>query len=211
MNSKTSTDTGFIRRCVIVALAVIATVVIIGFIWAATHALMLIFAALLVAIGLDGLAQLVNRYIGISRHAAVILTASLLAVVLGAALTVGSMNVASQAPALRDQVVQSIDHISDRIEHYQIAERVLGSSTDDASSDDSDASSLGEQLTGEISGLASVTLTTLTDLFVIVIIGLYLALEPTLYGGGLLRCFRRASRSAQPILALKPQLPSAAG
>lgn len=202
MNVYAQDERRFIRRCVIVALIVIATVVVLGFIWAAVHALMLVFAALLVAIGLDGLAQLINRRTGLSRHAAVMIIAALLALLLGSALTIGSMNVASQAPALRGQVVQSIDQISNRLENYQFAQQFLDGTSNASSSEATHSSSLGEQLTSELSGAVSVTLSTLTDLFVIVIIGLYLALQPGLYRGGLLRLFPPSQhRRAEDIAA----------
>lgn len=189
MNKDPDGERTFIRRCVIVALLTIATVVVLGFVWAAVHALMLVFAALLVAIGLDGLAQLINRRTGLSRHAAVIITAGLLAMLLGSALTIGSMNVASKAPALRQQVVQSIDQISNRLETYRFAQELFDGSSSGSNGGAANSSSLGERLTGELSGAVSVTLSTLTDLFLIGIIGLYLALSPGLYRGGLLRLF----------------------
>lgn len=191
-NAQPMDERRFIRRCVIVALIVIATVILLGFIWTAAHALMLVFAALLIAVGLDGLAQLIHRKSGLSRHAAVVLTATLLAVLLGGALTIGSMNVASQAPKLQSQVVQSIDQISQRLQHYPLTQKLWSSGGGQQQAEN--PSTLGERLTGEISGVASVTLTTLTDLFVIVIIGLYLALQPTLYRGGLLHLFPPSQR-----------------
>ncbi|MDA3920850.1 MAG: AI-2E family transporter [Salinisphaera sp.] len=188
MTDKQDNERSFIRRCVIASATVIITVVLLGFMWLAVHALLLIFSAALFAVGLDGLARLLARPTHMSRHAAVIVTALLLALALGAALTVGGMNVNRQAPQLREQIAHSIDQISTRLEHNQFVKTVLDHSVQ-GSGGNGGSSSLGQQFRDEMSGAASTTLGTLTDVFIIVIIGLYLALEPGLYRRGVLHLF----------------------
>lgn len=190
MTENKNNDRCFARRCAIASGAVIATVAILWFIWSAVHALLLIFAAMLVAVGLDGLARLLARPTHLPRRASVIVTALVLATVLGTALVVGGMNVVGQAPKLRDQIVQSVDQISSRLNNNQLAEKVLDDSMQN-SGDGGGSSKLGEQFGNSISNAASLTMSTLTDMFIIVIIGLYLALEPGLYRRGVLHLFPR--------------------
>ncbi|MFC3106068.1 AI-2E family transporter [Salinisphaera aquimarina] len=171
------------------ALITIATLILIGFLWAISSALLLVFAAFLVAVALDGLGRLLQRLLPISRHLAVIVTSAALAIGLGAAFALGSMNVVAQAPQLQKQVSQSIDQISAQFKSYQVAQNLLDEAGGDATQSGSSANKLSTQLTHELSDAASLTVTTLTDFFLIVIIGLYLALDPRLYQKGLVRLF----------------------
>lgn len=185
----------FWRRSLVVAACALAVLALSWFVWSVAHALLLIFSAFLVAVGLDALARLLQRGVSVGRHAAVVIVTSALALFLGFALTVGTMNIASQAPELQTQVAQSIDKLQSRLGKYQLTEHLLdGSMLDSNASSGDDSGSLGEQLTSELSNAASVTLTTLTDFFVIVIIGVYLALQPSLYRDGLLRLFPPGQR-----------------
>lgn len=193
----------FWRRCLIVAATTIGSVALLWFLWTVGHAVLLIFAAFLVAVGLDAVARLVSKSTGLSRHPAVIAVVTAMALLIGTAMTMGTMNVASQAPRLETQVAQSIDQLQARLQHYQIAAQLFGQSMNSKGGSDGSGSSqsLGEQLTGELSSAASVTITSLTDLFVVLIIGIYLALQPNLYYDGLLRLFPPARQNRADMIA----------
>ncbi|WP_424821690.1 AI-2E family transporter [Salinisphaera sp.] len=193
----------FWRRCLIVAATAIGSVALLWFLWTVGHAVLLIFAAFLVAVALDALARPVSKMTGLARHPAVIAIITLLALLIGAATTLGTMNVASQAPRLRAQVAQSIDQLQARLQHYQIAADLFDQSTSSKTGDSGSGSSqsLGEQLTGELSSAASVTITSITDLLVVSIIGIYLALQPNLYYAGLLRLFPPARQQRADMIA----------
>lgn len=195
----------FWRRCLIVAATAIGSVALLWFLWTVGHAVLLIFAAFLVAVALDALARLLARLSGLSRHTAVVAVLTLMALLAGAAATLGTINVASQAPRLQSQVAQSIDQLQAKLQHYQIAADLFdhsmgGQSGAGGSGGDADQS-LGEQLTSELSSAASVTVTSLTDLFVVLIIGIYLALRPSLYYNGLLRLFPPARQARADMIA----------
>ena len=178
----------FWRRCLIVAATAIGSIALLWFLWTVGHAVLLIFSAFLVAVALDALARMVSKVTGLARHSAVIAVLTIMALLAGAATTLGTMNVASQAPRLQNQIAQSIDELQAKLQHYQIAAHLFGQSHSSASGSGS-GNSLGEQLTSELSSALSVTITSLTDLFVVLIIGIYLALRPKLYYSGLLRLF----------------------
>lgn len=190
----------FWRRCLIVAATALGSIALLWFIWSVGHAVLLIFAAFLVAAGLDTVARLFSKVTGLSRHPAVIVVITLMALLTGAAMALGTMNVASQAPRLQDQVAQSIDKLEARLQHYQITAHLFGSQHGSSNSSSSQ-SSLGEHLTSELSSALTVTITTVTDLFVVLIIGIYMALRPNLYYDGLLRLFPPARQSRADMIA----------
>ncbi|RJS93275.1 AI-2E family transporter [Salinisphaera sp. Q1T1-3] len=184
----------FWRRSLVVSACALAVLTIAWFAQTVAHAALLIFAAFLVAVGLDGLARLTQRIIPWGRHTAVVITTSVLALVLGFSIAIGAINIASQAPKLKTQVAQSIDKLQSKLDQYQITEHLLDGSLLSSQQASDRPDTLGEQLTSELSNAASVTLTTLTDTFVILIIGVYLALQPALYRDGLMRLFPPTQR-----------------
>lgn len=193
----------FWRRCLIVAATAIGSVGLLWFLWTVGYAVLLIFAAFLVAVALDTVARLLSKITGLSRHPAVIAVLTIMALLFGAVTTLGTMNVASQAGRLQNQVAQSIDQIQAKMQHYQIAAELFGHSgnSQSGSSGSSSSYSLGEQLTSELSSALTVTVTSLTDLFVVLIIGIYLALAPNLYYDGLLRLFPPARQQRADMIA----------
>ena len=165
----------FTRRSLIVTACALAVILLTWFFWTTAHAALLIFSAFLVAVGLNGLARLTQRALPISRHGAVAVVATVLALFLGLSITAITMNIASQAPELKQQVAQSIDQLQSRLDDYKMTQTFLSSSVMGESGQGESGQSIGQRLTGKLSGAVSVTMSTLTDFFVIVIIGLYLA------------------------------------
>ncbi|WP_198025155.1 AI-2E family transporter [Salinisphaera hydrothermalis] len=192
----------FWRRCLIVAATGMGSIALLWFVWTVGHALLLIFAAFLVAVGLGALARLVSKLTGLSRHPAVISVITAMVLLVAAAMTLGTMNVAAQAPQLQNQVAQSIDALQGKLRHYEIATHLFDSSMGSKSGSSSGSTpSLGEHLTSELSSAATVTITSVTDLFVVLIIGIYLALRPSLYYDGLLRLFPPARQHRADLIA----------
>jgi len=188
MTQNTAADPSFFKRCAIVAAVTMAALIISWFVWTTSAALLLIFSAFLVAVGLDGLARFVRKFTGLSQHKSVVITAIVLVALLGTTLTLGSMNVASKAPQLRDQVAQSVDQIQSKIQTYSLTEKLIGD-TDSSDAKGTSSTPWSGRLTSELSNAASMTLSTLTDTFVVLVIGLYFALQPLSYQSGLLRLF----------------------
>lgn len=193
----------FWRRCLIAAAIVLGSVAVLWFVWRVGHALLLIFAAFLVAVALNGLARLLSRLSGLSRYPAVIAVLVLLALLLGAATTLGTLNIAAQAPRLQAQIAQSIDQMQASLAHHQITAHLFGDSTghSNKSGDSDSGQSLGQHATRELSSAASVTFSSVTELFVVLIIGIYLALRPELYYHGLLRLFPPSRQARVDMIA----------
>ena len=150
----------FWRRCLIVAATGVGSIALLWFIWTVGHALLLIFAAFLVSVGIGALARLVSRLTGLSRRPAVISVITAMITLVSAAMTLGTMNVAAQAPRLQNQVAESIDTLQGKLRHYQIAAHLFDQSMGSQSSGSSGSTpSLGEHLTSELSSAATVTIT----------------------------------------------------
>jgi predicted PurR-regulated permease PerM len=179
----------FWRRCLIVSATTVGTIAVLWFIWAAGSALLLIFAAFLVAVALDGLARGLSRVSGLARRPAVLAVALIVLLLLGLATTIGTINISSQAPLLKHQIAQSIDALQSKLKQYHITEDLLGQSKSSNPGSAGSRPAIGQRITQKLTGALTVTLSTLIDLFLMAIIGLYLALNPNLYYRGLLRLF----------------------
>lgn len=193
MTPDRSGNTGFLRRCIMVAAVTLGTLMIVWFVWATAHALLLLFSAFLVAVGFDGLGRIVHKFTRLSQRKSVVLVVVALVVAFSLVFTVGTLNVVAQAPQLRKQVEQSVDKIESRLKHSHLTGGLTGGSSGAGAKASSKSNSLGETLTGELSGelagAASLTLTTFGDIFIVLIIGLYFALLPALHQRVLLQLF----------------------
>lgn len=191
----------FWRKCLIAAATTLGTIALLWFIWAAGSALLLIFLAFLVAVALDALARTLAKISGLSRRPAVIAVTVILVLLIGLASTLGTINVASQAPRLQHKIAQSIDALQGKLKQYHLTEHLLGGLANSSSSNSESHHPIGERLTSELSSALTVTLASLTELFIVVIIGLYLALSPGLYYDGLLRLFPPSRQDRVNVIA----------
>ena len=184
-------DQDFLRRCLMVTALALGALIVVWFAVTAASALLLIFMAILFAVGLDGLARLVLSATGLSRHVSVMIAATAVAVGLVAVLILGGLDMAARAPQLQQQVAQSLDNISHRLNNNQLTQGLIGGpeSRGDNGSTTRGPPRPGERITGELSSVASVTVSTLADILVVMIIGLYLALQPHGYANTLIRLF----------------------
>lgn len=173
----------------------LAALILAWFVWTAVYGLLLVFFAVIVAVALDGLARLLRIGLRIPRAAAVAICTLGLLASLGLGLALGGMGVAARAPQLQQQLTHSIDNISRTLQRSGFAQGLM-SEADVAVSDDASSpiTSLGKRLKGQISGLLSVTVSLLIDIFIIVVVGIYLALEPRLYREPLLSLFPPAQQ-----------------
>ncbi|MEP6900646.1 MAG: hypothetical protein ABJA66_02785 [Actinomycetota bacterium] len=106
MQSETSNQQ-FVRRVFIVVGVVLAVILVVLLIYYTIDVLLLVFGAVLLAIFLRGLADLINRYTKISEGAAVLLVSLLLLLILGGAIALLAPSVAEQVRHLRDELPRS--------------------------------------------------------------------------------------------------------
>jgi predicted PurR-regulated permease PerM len=187
---------GFWRRCLAVAATVVGSVAVLWFIWSEGHVLLLLFAAFLVATVFDSLARLLSRLTGLSRYPSVIVVFLLIVSLAGTGITFASFNIAAKAPRVQAQIEQSINHLHTKLGHNQTIGSFFGQSQGSGSNQ-----SFGQHVTSELSNVAPSTFSTLADLFVIFIVGIYLSLRPDLYYRGLLRLFPPARRDQVDLIA----------
>ncbi|MEQ1646722.1 MAG: AI-2E family transporter, partial [Pyrinomonadaceae bacterium] len=148
--------------------------------------LLLIFAAALLAIFLRGLADILRRWIPVSEGWLVIIVAALLVVAIAGAVTLLAPSVADQVRLLRVEIPKSAQQTGEYLSRFSWGRTLIEQlpSADEVMTKIDAASMLTR-----VGGFFSSTIGALGNVFVIILLAIYLASEPRFYSSGLTRFF----------------------
>lgn len=179
----------YARRILVAAGIVLTLGVLLYFLQAVAQALLLVFAGVLLAVFLSGIALLLRRYLPLPRGVA--LTVAVVLVVgflVGAGWLVGP-RVAEQFSQLTERIPTSVEKIKSSVSQLPMGEQLLSRASQKQGSMLS-----GSNVLGQITGVFSMVLGTLTNVLVVVVIGLFLAINPSLYTEGIAHLFPQEKR-----------------
>lgn len=186
-----SADKSFVKNllifCVIVTLLVLV-------LWGGSYVidvLMMTFAAILIAILLNGLGNLIRRYVKISEPKSVLLVSFFLLLLLAGFVALLAPDVGDQAKSIRQQLPASIEQIRQFISQYGWGRTILENlpTNDEVISKINDSGFLTR-----IGGVFSSTLGVLANVALVLLVAVYLAIEPDLYTNGLTKLFPFSAR-----------------
>lgn len=192
MNSDSNLERTFVERVLITVGIVILALLVLLLLYFTFDIVLLIFAAVLLAIFLRGIADLMGRYVKIGEGWLVLLVSVVLLGILAGAIASLAPSVAEQARHLRQEIPVSIQKVSNYLVQYGWGRTILEQlpSTDDAKqlvTDSGFLSSLG--------GFFSSTLGAIGNVFVVILLAIYLATEPKFYAHGFTKLFPQDRRS----------------
>ncbi|WP_372616812.1 AI-2E family transporter [Falsiroseomonas sp.] len=174
---------GTLRLVLQVALAAAGVFVLLFLAWRIREALLLAFAAVVVAVVLDAAAGPVERWSGLSRSLALAVVALVVALVLlGFGWLLGS-SIQSQVSSLASQLPQAIGQLEETL-GIELLAREEGQQGGLA-----DITAAVRQLFGSLAALGSSIAGALTALVLVVVGGFFLAADPHLYRRGLVKMF----------------------
>ncbi len=184
-------DNNFARR-VLIVVGIVTFVILL--IWILTYifdVILLLFAGVLLAVFLRGLADLTRRYTKLSEGLSVLLVSFLLLVILGGAIALLAPSVAEQVRHLRDELPRSAQQASAYISQFGWGKTLIEQmpSTDDIKQN-VDASSV----VSRVGGYFSSTVGALGNFFIVILLAIYLATEPKFYANGLTKLFPKGIR-----------------
>ena len=168
-------------RVFISAIIVALITLLLLLLWYAADVLLLGFAGILVAIFLRGLSDWVSERTHLSGGWSLALVVLGLVSLVAVVAWVLAPDVAAQVDELRRSLPQSMRRLSERIEQYEWGRQILAQ-----------LPNANELMPGRadvlarVTGIFSTTLGLFADLFIIISIGLYLAVEPRLYTRGVI-------------------------
>lgn len=185
---------GFARRVVIAGSIILLLLGLTALLWYAPQVFLLAFAAVLLAIFLQGLAMLLCRYTPFPYAlclAIVVLVLTAMAAGVGALI---GPNFATQLTTLIDIIPSSLANLHHRLSQYAWGQELLQYAPDFAPS--------AQRLLGRVTDLFSAMLGAMATLLLVLITGLYLAIHPDRYIEGLIKLAPRSHRDrARQVLA----------
>lgn len=191
MDISASENKGFIKRLLIIVGVVTFVILLIWLLTYVFDVILLLFAAVLLAIFLRGLADLARRYIKISEGLSVLLVSFLLIAILGGAIALLAPSVAEQIRHLRDELPKSAQQASAYISQYSWGKTLI----DQLPSTDEIIQKIDTStLISRVGGYFSSTVGALGNFFVVILLAIYLASEPKFYAEGFVKLFPKSIR-----------------
>ena len=176
----------FVQKVFLVLGVAIAAILVGGLLYYSVDVLMLAFSAVLIAIFLRGLALPLADQTGIREVWAVLLVALILIGVLAGSIALLAPSVADQVQVLRTELPRSAQQASDFVSHYQWGQALIQHMpTVDEVMQKVDTASL---LSG-VGGVFSTTAGVVGNFFIVLLLAIYLAVEPGTYTRGFTKLF----------------------
>jgi predicted PurR-regulated permease PerM len=170
----------FAARALIFSLVFLAVLALGLFLWYSVHVLLLIFAGVLIAILLRGLADFVCDYTGLSHKVSLAIVVVVLATLLGLLFWLGAARLSAQAAQLAEQLPKALTGLRDRVASTQLGKLLINQSP----RFNQLVSGRGADLLGSVTGIVSGTLGAIVTVMVVLFTGLFLAADPRLYVKG---------------------------
>lgn len=191
------------RRTFARVLVVAAVVIMLLLAWRLVEVLLLLFAGVLLAVFLRGIAQRLHRHTGLPLAAMVWSVSLLLLAALGAAAWLLGPLVTTGLDELADTIPQALDYLDRELRPPPVMEAILERTLAEGRS-----MTITPELVQRLAGIFSTALGAATGLLVILANGLYLTLEPGVYRRGVLRLVAPAhrDRAGQVLAALEHAL-----
>ncbi len=186
MTSQLDPGTSFGRRVSIAVGIVVLTVLVLLLLYFTFDVLLLAFAALLLAVFLRGLANILGRFIKIGETWRVLLVAVMLIAILAGAIALLAPSVAEQVRHLRVELPRSAQSAGEYISQFGWGRAVieqLPAATD-----------VWEHIEGsgvlmQVGGIFSSTAGAIANFFIVMLLAIYFAVEPGFYLNGFVRLF----------------------
>jgi predicted PurR-regulated permease PerM len=191
MTQGSKAEQTFARRATLAAGILVLTLLLVLFIYFTFDVLLLFFGAVLLAVFLRGLAELLGRILKIGDMWRVLLVSVVVVAVMAGAIALLAPSVAEQARNLRVELPRSAQAAGEYISQFPWGRAIVAQlpSIDEVRGH-IDASSM---LTS-VGGIFSSTAGAIANFFILILLAVYLAAEPSFYLNGFTRLFPIARR-----------------
>ncbi|QJQ96178.1 MULTISPECIES: AI-2E family transporter [Halomonadaceae] len=190
----------FAKRSLIVISLAALVAVLIYFAGQLIDVLLLVFAGILVAVAIDGMARLISRYLPLTRKWTLSLAFFLIVLfIVGLGALIGPQ-VAEQLPQLVQQLPAAIEQFASVLQQLPGGEQAL----DEIEEMEEPTQFINQEMIGQFTGMFSTTFGAITSFFLILLIGIYLVISPAMYAGNVVSLFPKAHRERiQEVLAME--------
>jgi len=176
---------------VLIAVGIVALfLVLVYLLYRAAQILLLLFACILVAVFLDGLAVYLSDRTLLSRGWALALVLTLLLVISVAGGWLMGPRIADQVVQLTERIPDAVESIRSGLLQYEWVQRLLSSTPEPQQ-----ILPLGSEVLGSLTGIFSTAVGYVTSVPVVLFLGVYLAASPHLYIKGAIHLLPLARRN----------------
>ena len=181
----------FAKRVLINISLVLLVVLLVLILFYVLDVILLLFGAILLAIFLHGLANIVRRYSRLSEGLSVLLVSVLLVTILALSVWLLAPSVAEQIRLLRDELPQSADKVSAYLLNYSWGRVIIEQLPSNSEIIEKVNNS---SFLSRVGGYFSTTLGVITNIALMLLLSLYLASEPKTYIRGFTKLFPQERR-----------------
>jgi predicted PurR-regulated permease PerM len=194
-------DQTFAGRVLVTIGFVVLTLLLLLLLYYTFDVILLVFAAVLLAIFLHGLAEIAGRFIKVSEGWLVLIVSAFLIAVLAGAIAILAPDVADQVRHLREELPKSAQSVADYISQFGWGRTLIEQLP---SVEDVRQSINPSVLLSGVGGFFSSTLGVVGNFFIVVLLAVYLATEPRFYVRGFIKLFPkpRRHRATQVVAAI---------
>jgi predicted PurR-regulated permease PerM len=176
----------FIGRVLITIGFVILAFLLIVLLYFTFDVILLIFAAVLIAIFLRGLADSLGHYVKIREGWLVLIVTSLLLIILAGAIAALSPSIAEQIAHMRDELPRSIDAARNFLLQFGWG-RAMIEQLPDPQVVWQNVTTSG--MLSRVGGIFSSTVGAVGNFFIVILLAIYFAVEPNFYAAGFSKLF----------------------
>lgn len=192
MTTEIKTEQTFTKRVLITVGIVLLMLLLVVLFYLAIDVVLLVFAAILLAVFLHGLADLVGRYTKLSEGLSVLLVSLILLAVLAGAISLLAPSVAEEVRHLRDELPRSAQQASAYISQFGWGRTIIEQMP---SANEVMAKADASSVATRVGGYFSSTLGAIANFFIVILLAIYLAIEPRFYARGFAKLFPKKHRS----------------
>jgi predicted PurR-regulated permease PerM len=187
----TSENRIFTQRVLTIVGIVTATVLLIWMMMYVVDVLLLLFAAVLLAIFLRGLSELMRRYTKLSEGLSVLLVSLLLLTLIVIAVWLLEPSVEAQIRVLRNDLPKSVENARQYISQFGWGRSIIAQLP---TADEVMAKIDAATVLTRVGGYFSSTVGAVTNFFLVILLAIYLAVEPQTYINGFAKLFPKEKR-----------------
>lgn len=182
----------FARRVLTAAVIVAIVAIVVMLLGSLADVMMLVFAGVMLAVFLSGLTSVVHRRTRLPRALALVLVCVVLLTLSGGFVWLAGPAIADQASQIGERIPMAVNQLRSWLSEYEWAQPILAKL--DSPSKVVSSISPSSELLGRVTGVFSTALGALTNVLIILFIGLYLAISPRLYIDNLIKLAPPARR-----------------
>jgi predicted PurR-regulated permease PerM len=182
LNRTSFEQDAFVGRVLVAVGITVFVVLLLLFVWQVIDVLLSVFAGILLTVFLRGLSEWTSKLTALSNGWSLAIVVLALVAIIGVSMWLLAPDVIDQVDQLSQSLPQSVQQLRQQIERYEWGRWILAQMPESE-----ELVSYRADVVAGVAGVFSTTLGTLVNVAIILVIGIYVAVEPGIYTDGIIR------------------------